>query len=57
MPEILTKNGALPGFSSQIFLVPSRQLAVVALVKSETAAPAQALSFNIGYALLNALPL
>ncbi len=35
-PEIVTKNGGLPGFSSQIFLVPARRLAVVVLVNSET---------------------
>ncbi|MGH7029698.1 MAG: hypothetical protein ACREEZ_04660 [Stellaceae bacterium] len=66
-PEIVTKNGALPGFSSQILLMPARQLAVVVLVNSASpatgpagplaGAPAQVLAFNIGYALSNTLPL
>jgi CubicO group peptidase (beta-lactamase class C family) len=70
-PEIVTKNGGLPGFSSQIFLVPERGLAVVVLVNSEShgvdvekiggnhplaAAPAQVLAFNIGYDLIELLP-
>ncbi len=67
VPQIVTKNGALPGFSSQIFLMPSRQLAVVVLVNSASSAtgptgplvgaPAQVLAFNIGYTLSNTLPL
>jgi CubicO group peptidase (beta-lactamase class C family) len=71
VPEVVTKNGGLPGFSSQIFLMPARGLAVVVLVNSEThgvdaekpgtkhplaAAPAQVLAFNIGYDLLHTLP-
>jgi CubicO group peptidase (beta-lactamase class C family) len=70
-PEVVTKNGGLTGFSSQIFLVPEREVAVVVLVNAEThgvdsetlgvvstlaGAPAQVLAHNIGYALLNALP-
>jgi CubicO group peptidase (beta-lactamase class C family) len=71
IPEIITKNGGLPGFSSQIFLAPERGLAVVVLVNSEShgldaekiggkhplaAAPAQVLAFNIGYDLIDLLP-
>jgi CubicO group peptidase (beta-lactamase class C family) len=61
VPQIVTKNGALPGFSSQIFLILARQLAIVVLVNSASSAtgptgplagsPAQVLAFNIGYAL------
>jgi CubicO group peptidase (beta-lactamase class C family) len=69
-PQVVTKNGGLPGFSSQIFLVPERRLAVVVFVNSEShavesetlgqvhplaGAPAQVLAFNIGYAVLNSL--
>lgn len=70
-PEIVTKNGGLPGFSSQIFLAPERGLAIVVLVNSEShgldaealgskhplaGAPAQVLAFNIGYDLIDLLP-
>jgi CubicO group peptidase (beta-lactamase class C family) len=70
-PEVVGKNGGLPGFSTQVVLVPERQLAVVVLVNSGipaadtgtmgnayplAAAPAAVLAFNIGYALLDALP-
>ena len=70
-PEVVGKNGGLPGFSTQVFLAPERQLAVVVLVNSGipaadtgtmnnayplAAAPAAVLAFNIGYALLDALP-
>lgn len=60
MPELVTKNGGLPGFSSQIFLLPKRQLAVVVLVNSVTrgdgSPPAKLLAFDIGYNLFYALP-
>ena len=53
-PEIVTKNGGLTGFSSQIVLVPSHKLAVVALVNSDDSAPAESLAFQIAYALIYA---
>jgi CubicO group peptidase (beta-lactamase class C family) len=54
VPKIITKNGALTGFSSQIVLIPSRQIAVVVLVNSDDGAPAEALAFQIAYGLLAA---
>ncbi len=51
----MDKNGSLPGFSSQIVLIPKANIAVVVLVNSETDAPAQTLALNIAYQLLNAL--
>jgi CubicO group peptidase (beta-lactamase class C family) len=70
-PEVIAKNGGLPGFSTQIVLVPERQVAVVVMVNSGipapdtgtpgnayplAEAPAAILAFNIGYALLDKLP-
>jgi CubicO group peptidase (beta-lactamase class C family) len=70
-PEVIAKNGRLPGFSTQIVLVPERQVAVVVMVNSGipapdtgtpgnayplAEAPAAILAFNIGYALLDKLP-
>ena len=66
VPEVVVKDGGLPAFSSEIFLMPKRQLAVVALVNSRSPAddpigrftfrPAETLAANIGYALFFALP-
>jgi CubicO group peptidase (beta-lactamase class C family) len=55
-PEVVTKNGSLPGFSSQIVIVPSRQLAVVVLVNSDTAGPAGTIAFDIAHNLVLTLP-
>jgi CubicO group peptidase (beta-lactamase class C family) len=54
VPEIITKNGALPGFSSQIVLIPRKQIAVVVLVNSDDSAPAELLAYQIAYGLLDA---
>jgi CubicO group peptidase (beta-lactamase class C family) len=55
-PEVVTKNGALPGFSSQIVVVPSRQLAVVVLINSDTTEPAGTIAFDTAHNLVLALP-
>ena len=55
-PEVVTKNGTLPGFSSQIVVVPSRQLAVVVLINSDTTEPAGTIAFDIAQNLVAALP-
>lgn len=54
MPEIVTKNGGLTGFSGQIVLAPSLDLAVVALVNSDDDVPALNLAFQVTYALIYA---
>ena len=54
VPTIVTKNGALPGFSSQIVLVPSRGWGLVVFVNSDDSSPALRLAFQIGYNLLYA---
>jgi CubicO group peptidase (beta-lactamase class C family) len=54
VPKIVTKNGALPGFSSQILLVPSQGWGLVVLVNSDDSSPALRLAFQIGYNLLYA---
>jgi Beta-lactamase len=66
VPEVVVKNGGLGGYSSEIFLIPKRQLAVVVLVNSRSGAeapfselafrPAPTLAANIGYNLLFAAP-
>jgi CubicO group peptidase (beta-lactamase class C family) len=66
VPEVVLKNGGLSGYSSEIFLIPARQLAVVVLVNSRSPAeaplneltfrPAPTLAANIGYNLLFAVP-
>ena len=66
VPEVVVKNGGLGGYSSEIFLIPKRQLAVVVLVNSRSGAeapftelafrPGQTLAANIGYNLLFAAP-
>jgi CubicO group peptidase (beta-lactamase class C family) len=66
VPEVVVKNGGLGGYSSEIFLIPKRQLAVVVLVNSRSPAeapftelafrPAPTLAANIGYNLLFAAP-
>jgi CubicO group peptidase (beta-lactamase class C family) len=66
VPEVVVKNGGLGGYSSEIFLMPRRQLAVVVLVNSRSGAeapfneltfrPAPTLAANIGYNLLFAAP-
>jgi CubicO group peptidase (beta-lactamase class C family) len=66
VPEVVVKNGGLGGYSSEIFLMPTRQLAVVVLVNSRSPAeapfneltfrPAPTLAANIGYNLLFAAP-
>ena len=54
-PKIVTKNGGLTGFSSQILLVPSDHLAVVVLMSADIAsAPAATLAKQIAYALIYA---
>jgi CubicO group peptidase (beta-lactamase class C family) len=55
-PEVATKNGTLPGFSSQIVVVPSRQLAVVVLINSDTTEPAGTIAFDTAHNLVLALP-
>jgi hypothetical protein len=66
VPEVVVKDGGLGGYSSEIFLMPTRQLAVVVLVNSRSPAkapyneltfrPAPTLAANIGYNLLFAVP-
>jgi CubicO group peptidase (beta-lactamase class C family) len=51
-PEIVTKNGGLHGFSSQVVVVPAANLGVVALVSAEKGAPAQTLALQIAYDLI-----
>ncbi len=65
VPEVIVKDGGLPGFSSEILLMPDRKLAVVVLVNSRSHAtdptgrftfrPAETLAANIGYNLFFAL--
>jgi CubicO group peptidase (beta-lactamase class C family) len=61
VPDVVVKDGGLGGYSSEIFLMPKRQLAVVVLVNSRSLAnelsfqPAPTLAANIGYNLLVAL--
>jgi CubicO group peptidase (beta-lactamase class C family) len=55
-PEVVTKNGALSGFSSEIVVVPSRQLAVVVLINSDTANPAATIALDIAHNLVLSLP-
>jgi CubicO group peptidase (beta-lactamase class C family) len=62
----MVKDGGLPGFSSEVWLMPQRRLAIVVLVNSRSRAkdpsgrytfrPAETLAANIGYNLLFALP-
>ena len=66
VPEVVVKDGGVGGYSSEIFLMPTRQLAVVVLVNSRSHAeapfnqltfrPAPTLAANIGYNLLFAVP-
>jgi hypothetical protein len=56
MPVVVMKNGLLPGFSSEIVLVPSRQLAVVVLINSDTTSPADTLALDIAHNLIHSLP-
>ena len=55
-PEVVAKTGGLSGFSSQIVVVPSRQLAVVVLINSSTGEPAPGVAFDIAHNLVLALP-
>jgi Beta-lactamase len=55
-PEVVTKTGGLPGFSSEIVVVPSRQLAVVVLIDSDTGNPAPKIALDIAHNLVFALP-
>jgi CubicO group peptidase (beta-lactamase class C family) len=55
-PEVVTKDGALFGFSSYIVVVPSRQLAVVVLINSDTGQPAPGIALDIAHNLILALP-
>ena len=65
VPEAVIKDGGLPGFSSEIFLMPKRQLAVVVMVNSRSPAtghtsplafrPAETLAANLAYNLFYAL--
>jgi hypothetical protein len=34
VPAVLSKNGGLPGFSTEVLLMPARSLAVVVFVNS-----------------------
>jgi hypothetical protein len=45
-----------PVFSSQIVVVPSRQLAVVVLINSDTTEPASTIAFDTAHNLVLALP-
>jgi CubicO group peptidase (beta-lactamase class C family) len=66
VPEVVVKDGGLPGFSSEIFLMPKRQLAVVVMVNSRSPAtghtsplafrPAETLAADLAYNLFYALP-
>jgi CubicO group peptidase (beta-lactamase class C family) len=56
MPTVVKKNGLLPGFSSEIVVVPSRQLAVVVLINSDTTSPADTLALDIAHNLIYSLP-
>jgi CubicO group peptidase (beta-lactamase class C family) len=55
-PEVVAKNGGLPGYSSEIVVVPSRQLAVVVLINSDTGSPAADIALNIAHNLIVSLP-
>ena len=55
-PEIVTKNGGLPGFSSEIVVVPSRQLGVIVLINTDTGNPAGGIALDIAHNLVVALP-
>jgi CubicO group peptidase (beta-lactamase class C family) len=55
-PEVVAKTGGLPGFSSEIVVVPSRQLAIVVLINSSTGGPAPGIAFDIAHNLVLALP-
>jgi hypothetical protein len=55
-PEVVTKDGLLNGFSSEIVVVPSRQLAVVVLINSDTGQPADGIALDIAHNLILALP-
>jgi hypothetical protein len=52
IPKVVAKNGGLPGYSSQIVLVPSRQLAVVVLINSDTGSPAADIALDIAHNLM-----
>jgi hypothetical protein len=57
MPAVVNKNGLLTaGFSSEIVLVPSRQLAVVLLINSGSKNPALTLALDIAHNLIFSLP-
>ncbi len=56
MPQVVSKNGGLPGFSSEIIVVPSRQLAVVVLINSDTGSPAAGIALDIAHNLIASLP-
>jgi CubicO group peptidase (beta-lactamase class C family) len=62
VPKVIFKNGGLGGFSTQVMLVPSRNLAVVVfsnsrqvLVTGEPTVEAGDVASNILYSLLNSL--
>ena len=50
-PEIITKNGGLPGFTSQIVLVPGSDMAVVVLMNSDATGMVRTISFDIAYGI------
>jgi CubicO group peptidase (beta-lactamase class C family) len=49
MARIVTKNGGLAGFSSQVVVIPGSKIGVVVLANSDNDAPAQNLAFQIAY--------
>jgi hypothetical protein len=56
MPVVVKKNGLLPGFSGEIVVAPSRQLAVVVLINSDTTGPADTLALDVAHNLIDSLP-
>jgi CubicO group peptidase (beta-lactamase class C family) len=56
IPEVVAKTGRLPGYSSEIVAVPSRQLAVVVLINSDTGSPAADIALDIAHNLIVSLP-
>jgi CubicO group peptidase (beta-lactamase class C family) len=55
-PEVVAKNGGLPGYSSEIVVVPSRELAVVVFINSDTGSPAADIALDIAHNLVVSLP-
>ncbi len=56
MPQLVEKDGSVPGFSSEILLVPDRQIAVVVLANSQVTIPAVALAHQIAFQVMQVAP-